>query len=100
MQVRFLFHREPFEASNALRSTAYNIDYAYAVWRDCYEGGQGWLNDVERGRNYAAGDADGCLGVWFSGRWYTAGAVDYINSVKELRDDRIWEHSDFLGYRS
>ena len=30
-----------------------------------------WLNTVERGRDYAAGDLWGCVGMWFSGRWYT-----------------------------
>jgi hypothetical protein len=75
-QVRWLYHMEAFEDSNhmeafedsnAIESSAYNVDYTYAVWRDCYDGNLGWLNTVERGATYGAGDLDGCLGVWFSG---------------------------------
>lgn len=95
LQVRFRPHEEAFEDSNAIRSTAYNVDYTYAVWRDCYDGGLGWLNTVERGREYSAGDLDGCLGVWFSGRWYTDRAVTYVGEVKELLRNRIWEQSQF-----
>ncbi len=98
MQVRYLYHTEAFEDSNAIRSSAYNLDYAYSVWRACYNGELTWLNDVERGRNYAAGDLEGCLGVWFSGRWYTADAVTYIGRVNDYLARRVWEQSDFLGY--
>ena len=70
-QVRNTAHREAFEYSvNAQTSTAYNLDYTYAVWRACYEGVFTWLNNVERNGTYAAGDVWGCIGVWFSGRWY------------------------------
>ena len=96
-QIRFEFHGPAYEDENALRSTSYNVDYAYELWRRCYEGELTWLNTVERGREYAAGDALGCLGVWFSGRWYTADAVGYIERVVEARDLRTWESADFLG---
>ena len=99
MQVRYLYHLEAFADSNAIRSSAYNVDYGYAVWRDCYEGNLGWLNDVDRGATYAGGDLEGCLGVWFSGRWYAPDAKTYIAAVKDLQRQRIWEHPDFLGYR-
>ena len=99
MQVRYIYHLEAFQDANAIRSSAYNIDYAYAVWRDCYDGNLGWLNDVDRGATYAGGDLEGCLGVWFSGRWYTPDAKTYIAAVKDLQRQRIWEHPDFLGYR-
>ena len=96
-QIRFEFHGPAYEDENALRSTSYNVDYAYELWRRCYEGELTWLNTVERGRDYAAGDALGCLGVWFSGRWYTDAAVGYIDRVVQARDDRVWESSEFLG---
>lgn len=96
-QIRFEFHGLAYEDENALRSTAYNVDYAYELWRRCYEGELTWLNTVERGRDYTAGDALGCLGVWFSGRWYTDAAVGYIERVVEARDERTWESPEFLG---
>ena len=67
-------------------------------WRRCYGGGTTWLNDVEPGRQYAAGDALGCMGMWFAGRWYTAGAVVYIGRVTANRNGRAWESADFLGH--
>ena len=81
LQVRYPYHQSAFENNNAIRSTAYNADYAWSVWRRCFEGEYTWLNDVERGRTYAAGDGLGCMGVWFSGRWYTSAAVGYMNRI-------------------
>ena len=89
LQVRYLYHSEAFQDGNALLSTAYNADYAYAVWRSCFEGREGWLNDVDRGGTYAAGDAAGCLGVWFSGRWRTEAAETYIEAVEDYLRERI-----------
>jgi len=96
MQVRWQYHQAAFEGNNALNSTAYNLDYAYAMWRECFEGRVTWLNTVERGATYAAGDAWGCTGVWFSGRWYTQPAVDYINAVKDWYNQKIWTQSYFI----
>jgi autotransporter family porin len=76
-------------------STAFNADTAYAIWRACYEGYEWWLNDVERGQQYAAGDAWGCMGRWFAGRWHTQPAEDYISRVKGYLSQRIWEQASF-----
>ena len=51
-----------------------------------------WLNDVERGRQYGAGDALGC---WFSGRWHTAAGDRYVASVNDHLSRRISETADF-----
>jgi hypothetical protein len=32
----------------------------------------------------------GCMGDWFSGAWYDAGAVHYIAEVKQDLADRTW----------
>jgi hypothetical protein len=97
-QVRVPYHQSAFVNDNAKRSSAYNVDYMYAVWRDCFEGKLTWLNTVERGRDYSAGDLWGCLGVWFSGRWYTAAAVGYINLVQSDLNQRVWTTPNFLSY--
>jgi hypothetical protein len=76
-------------------SSPYNADISYAVWRACYEGYETWLNNVERGRQYKAGDALGCMGRWFSGRWYTSAATGYIDRVQGYLDDRVWEQPNF-----
>ncbi len=77
-QVRQPYHQSAFEfaAVNARNSSAYNLDYTFASWRACFEGVFTWLNTVERGATYGAGDAWGCMGVWYAGRWYTQAAID------------------------
>jgi RTX calcium-binding nonapeptide repeat (4 copies) len=97
MQVRYVYHTEAFVDANAIRSSAYNLDYAFAGWRSCFEGNETWLNTVERGATYAAGDMWGCVGVWFSGRWLTQPAKDYVAAVQERMKARTWETSDFIG---
>ncbi len=92
-QVRRCYHDNAFE--NAVNSSAYNLDYTYAIWRACYEGQFTWLNTVERGHDYAAGDLLGCMGVWFSGRWYTQPAVTYMSVVQGHFDGRPWLQSSF-----
>jgi hypothetical protein len=41
------------------------------------------------------GDAWGCAGRWFSGRWHTQPAEDYIAKVKDYLSDRVWEQPNF-----
>ena len=72
-QVRDTAHQSAFQypSVNARNSSAYNLDYTYATWRACYEGVYTWLNQTsERNGTYGPGDVWGCVGVWFSGRWY------------------------------
>ena len=84
-----------FEGDNTIDSSAYNVDYTYAVWRECYEGRFDWLNGVEGRGDYTAGDAKGCLGVWFSGRWYTEDAVGYIARFEETLANQPWTQEWF-----
>jgi autotransporter family porin len=96
-QVRVPYHATAFVDDNAKRSSAYNLDYTYAVWRSCFEGKETWLNTVERGATYVAGDAEGCLGVWFTGRWRIPDALTYIAAVNDYRAQRIWETPSFIN---
>ena len=110
MQIRWLYHKSAYYSSttensstitnNAIFSTAYNVDYYGAVWRDCFNGNMTWLNTVERGETYAAGDASGCQGVWFAGRWRTAPALSYIAAVNGHVANRTWESVSFAGATS
>ena len=93
-----LQNRYPYEMSSwpgIGSSTAFNADTAYAIWRACFEGYETWLNTVERGQDYAAGDAWGCMGRWFAGRWHTQPADDYVAKVQSYLSQRIWETPDF-----
>lgn len=95
LQVRYRYHGAAFVNDNAINSTAYNLDYTYSVWRTCYEGGSAWLNTVDRGQDYSAGDVWGCIGTWYAGRWYTAAATGYISAVQGYLNTRVWESASF-----
>ncbi|MEX2626173.1 MAG: hypothetical protein WD225_04780 [Ilumatobacteraceae bacterium] len=106
-QVRVPYHQEAFAFDDAIRSSAYNLDYTYAGWRSCFEGNETWLNDVERGAWYEAGDMWGCLGVWFTGRWWVPDVTVYLDGgptdgygdlgVREHLERRTWEDPDFVS---
>jgi hypothetical protein len=93
-----LQNRYPYEPGGwpaIARSTAMNADAAYAIWRSCYDGYETWLNTVPRGSQYHKGDAWGCVGRWFAGRWRTQAALGYIAKVKQYLHERIWLTPDF-----
>ncbi len=93
MQNRYPYMKAAFPG--AMRSTAMNADLAYGFWRNCMDGHETWLNTVERGQQYAAGDAWGCVGRWFSGRWHTDAGEQYVGRVKDYLNQRIWETPNF-----
>ena len=93
LQVRRTDNAATFPASRD--STAFNVDFALAWRRACYEGYISWLNHVQPGAGYAAGDEWGCVGFWYSGRWKDAGALHYIADVQRHLAQRTWERSDF-----
>lgn len=78
-------------------STAMNVDVAYAIWRSCFNGDEIWLrNSASRTQPYRPGDLWGCVGRWFAGSWYTPAANHYINRVRGLLQQRVWEQPGFL----
>ena len=100
-QVRDTAHPSAFQfAVNARTSSAYNLDYTYASWRACYEGVYTWLNTVERNGTYDRGDVWGCVGLWFSGRWYV-GNDAYLNQsgagVRWHYDNKTWQTPSFIN---
>jgi autotransporter family porin len=95
MQVKAYYFADGIEGS--IRSTAYNLDIGLATWRFCFDGNDSWLNNFDRGREYTAGDMWGCVGRWFSGRWYTTEAIWYMDELQSYMDQRIWESRDYLS---
>lgn len=78
--------------------TAFNAEYVYGVIRTCYEGWTTYLADfppVVGYPSYHAGDIWGCLGRWYSGRWYSQGAINYINMVKDGLAAKDWLQAGF-----
>jgi hypothetical protein len=93
-----LQNRYPYEKSSwpgIAKSTAMNADTAYAIWRSCFDGYETWLNTVEHGQSYKAGDAWGCIGRWFAGRWHTQPAQQYVAKVRQYLREKIWKTKDF-----
>jgi autotransporter family porin len=89
LQVKGTVHRGTYPL--ARNSTAYNVDYALAWLRACFEGAFGhWLSN-----GYRAGDEWGCVGAWYSGEWYDDGARGYIDSVRRHLANRVWEQRGF-----
>jgi hypothetical protein len=80
-------------------STAFNVDYKLAYQRACMEGGNEWLRkDVPLPGfpSYPNGSGEqmlwGCVGDWYSGEWYDAKALTYIQRVREELAKRGWRN--------
>ena len=86
MQIKQTAHGGTYPAS--AKSTAFNVDYALAWRRACYEGYLTYMK--ERNSRYRAGDEWGCVGAWYSGNWYDSGAKAYIGRVWEHYKARTW----------
>lgn len=78
--------------------TAFNAEYALGVIRTCFEGWDFYLKSVTSLSgypHYQAGDIWGCVGRWYSGSWYTQGAVAYIQRVKTAMTNQDWLQPGF-----
>lgn len=95
-QVRRPYHCWD-ECPIARRFTAFNADYYGGIIRAYFDGKMGWLNTVERGSDYAAGDIWGSVGAWFSGRWRTQPSLNYIGVVQQRLAERTWRTPDFAA---
>ncbi len=86
MQIRRPYHCcEPLTAQD----TAFNVDYYGGILRAYYGGKQPWLNRVEHGQPYRAGDLWGSVGVWASGRWHLD-EQEYVAKVKQRLAEKTW----------
>ncbi len=47
-------------------------------------------HDDANGATQVKGDMWGCVGYWYSGNWYDAGANQYIASVKNYYNTKPW----------
>jgi hypothetical protein len=80
----------------ARESTAFNVDFYGAVFRDYYDGEATWLDNVSgNGRAYRAGDFWGSVGAWFSGRWHNGAARRYISAVRGELATKPWLRPGF-----
>ncbi len=91
LQVKYIYNRTAWPMSRD--DTAFNAEYAYGLIRICYEGLAIYLSDhtpLSGYSRYHAGDIWGCVGRWYSGYWYDQDAIDYINKVKTILENKKW----------
>lgn len=95
-QIKWYYFKDAFPMARA--NTAFNAEFVFGILRACYEG---WTTYLKEGSPlpgyppYHAGDIWGCLGRWYSGWWYTQGAVNYIAQVKAALAEKTWLSPNF-----
>jgi hypothetical protein len=87
LQIKSTVHTGTYPTSK--NSTAFNLDYALAWRRACFEGYFNWVPAS------AKGDEWGCVGLWFSGSWNSSGAQNYIGLIKKHLADKPWLSPNF-----
>ncbi len=96
LQIKYTYFKTEWPMSQ--QDTAFNAEFVYGWLRNCYEGWADYLYQLTPSPGYAryhAGDIWGCLGFWFSGGWYTSGAINYINIIKQDYQQKPWLQSGF-----
>lgn len=68
------------------RSTAFNVDYALARLRSCFEGHVTFFAG-----DYGPGDLWGCVGAHYSGEWKSTPGELYALRVRRVLSERSWE---------
>lgn len=96
MQVNY--EQYPSAWPEAEASTAMNVDVALAIVRACYEGYETWLTTKPLpagGAPYQSGNLSYCVGRYYSGLWYDAGAVQYVNRINADLTAKTWTQPGF-----
>ena len=96
LQIKYIYFQSEWPMSR--NDTAFNADFVYGWLRNCYEGWADYLyqaTPVSGYPRYHAGDIWGCLGFWFSGTWYSQGAINYINETRGFYAQKPWLQSGF-----
>lgn len=95
-QLKYYYFQSTWPMSRD--DVAFNAEYSLGVIRTCFEGWTFYL----KGRtplpgypHYQAGDLWGCVGRWYSGSWYSQGAVNYIERVKTVLANQDWLQASF-----
>jgi hypothetical protein len=76
--------------------TGLNADFYAAQFRACLDGDfHGWLYGNQTAAQIVSSKGFdnlvwGCVGAWFSGAWYDAGASSYIANVQKILANRTW----------
>ena len=96
LQIKYTYFKTEWPMSQ--QDTAFSAEFVYGWLRNCYEGWADYLYQQTPSPGYPtyhAGDIWGCLGFWFSGGWYTSGAINYINIIKQDYQQKPWLQPGF-----
>jgi hypothetical protein len=96
LQIKYTYFKTEWPMSQ--QDTAFNAEFVYGWIRNCYEGWADYLYGLAPSSghpSYHAGDIWGCLGFWFSGGWYTSGAINYINITMQHYQQKPWLQKGF-----
>jgi hypothetical protein len=91
LQIKYFYNQTAWPMIRD--DTAFNVEYAYGHIRNCFEGRVTYLKEFPPVKGYSAyhaGDIWGCLGVWYSGRWYDQHAIKYINEARTILAKKLW----------
>ncbi|HEV2583620.1 MAG TPA: hypothetical protein VGT44_22355, partial [Ktedonobacteraceae bacterium] len=96
LQIKYTYFKTEWPMSE--QDTAFNAEFVYGWIRNCFEGWTDYLYSLTPAPgypNYHAGDIWGCLGFWFSGGWYTQGAINYIKIIQQDYNQKPWLQPGF-----
>ena len=96
LQIKYTYFKTEWPMSK--QDTAFNAEFVYGWIRNCFEGWADYLYGQTPSSGYPgyhAGDIWGCLGFWFSGGWYTSGAINYINTTMQHYQQKPWLQGGF-----
>ena len=96
LQIKYYYFKTEWPMMQ--QDTAFNAEFAYGWIRNCYEGWTDYLYQETPSAGYPgyhAGDIWGCLGFWYSGGWYTPGAIQYIQVAQQHYQQKPWLQSSF-----
>jgi hypothetical protein len=94
-QIKYIYQPETWPMTTD--NTAFNLDYRFAIERQCMNGAD--ANLVGKVPNpgypsYPNGNADqmlwGCIGAWYNGDWYDTEAVSYIGWIQLQLSEKLW----------
>jgi hypothetical protein len=81
--------------------TAFNADYYGGIIRSYFDGLQTWLRrETDNGKPYRAGDLQGSMGAWYSGRWWgppSRPVEPYLDMIKFRKAEKTWLQPFFVG---
>jgi hypothetical protein len=96
MQMKWIYHgKNVWPLSRD--STPFNVEYLACHYRAVMDGYFTWLGNITPQPGYPAyptGTMDemfwGAVGEWYSGSWYSSGALNYISTVKNHLAQQTW----------